>query len=312
MKYDSSDNFKGMYAPRTDEFIQEGRAVGARPASRDTQKVALILVDVQYDFVAPDGNLSVPGAPEDLQRTVEFIYRNTECISSIFASLDTHNQYQIFYPSWWVYDDNGQHPDAWTMISLNTKGEAVDMAGRRVRPVIDPLWTLRDYLPTLKANAAKDLMLWPYHCMEGSQGRNIMPSLFEALTYYSAARLSQVNYITKGTCPRTEHFGIWGAEVPDPRDPSTSINAAILDVLGQHDLVYVAGQAKSHCVLETMRQTLNYFRNQPEVIRKLRFLDDCTSSVVAPGIDFDALANEELRKMEKSGIVRVKSTDPIG
>lgn len=310
--YHPDDNFKPMYAPRIEQFVSGGRDARLKPATRDSRKVALILVDVQYDFVAPDGNLCVPGAPQDLQRTVEFIYRNAESISSIFASLDTHNQYQIFYPSWWAYEDTLEHPSAWTMLSLNSNGEAVDQTGRRVRALIDPVWSLKTYIPALKASSAKDLMLWPYHCMEGTPGRCLMPSLSESLAYYSAARISQVNYIAKGTCPRTEHFGIWGAEVPDPRDPSTSTNTAILDLVGKHDLVYIAGQAKSHCVLETMRQTLAYFRHQPDVIRKLRFLKDCTSSVQAPGVDFDALADADLAQMDKQGIVQVLSTDPIG
>lgn len=312
MLYDKQDNFKGLYAPRIAEFIEDGRHAGSAPATRDAERVALVLVDMQFDFVHPDGNLSVPGAQDDLQRIVEFIYRNVGSITSIFASLDTHNQYQIFYPSWWAYQDTGEQPPAWTMVSLNPQGEAVDPNGRRISPLIEPLWSLRTYLPTLKANASKDNMLWPYHCMEGTPGHCLMPSLSEALAFYSAARLSQVNYITKGRAIRTEHFGIWASEVADPRDPSTALNTAILDVLATHDLVYVAGEAKSHCVLETKRQTLAYFQNQPEIIRKLRFLTDCTSSVVAPGIDFDALANAEEAKMVKQGVTLVKSTDPIG
>lgn len=311
MLYDPNDNFADMYAPRTSAFIEAGRNAGLKPSSRDASTTALVLVDMQFDFVHPNGNLSVPNAQNDLQNIVEFIYNNTASITSIFCSLDTHNQYQIFYPSWWIYEDSGEHPDAWTMISLNRNGEAVDQSGRRVRALIDPLWSIGTYLPDLKATAAKDLMLWPYHCMQGTQGAALMPSLSEALAYHSAARLSQTQYIEKGTAPRTEHFGIWGAEVPDPSNPSTSINTVMLDALAAYDRIYIAGEAKSHCVLETKKQTLRYFANQPEQIRKLRFLTNCTSSVVAPGIDFDAIANAEESKMVRQGVVQVTSFDPI-
>lgn len=308
--YDPQDNYQ-LYVPRTAEFVTAGEQAQAKPAIQDDRKVALVLVDCQQDFIHPTGNLPVTDAPAALQRIVEFIYRYLESITSIFASLDTHNTFQIFFPSWWAYVDNGEHPNPYTMVRQAASGELMDMNGRRIKPLIDPLWSIRTYVPLLKANAAKDLMLWPYHCMEGTQGQALMPSLAEALAYYSAARLSQVNYLNKGRCPRTEHFGIWAAEVADPRDPSTSMNTVILDLLGQHDLLYVAGFAKSHCVLETMKQTVTYFKNQPEILRKIRFLMDCTSSVQTPGIDFDGLANAELAKMEKQGVVLVNSTDPI-
>lgn len=313
MVYDKDDNFKGMYAPRTNQFITEGLAAGLAPVSADTRKVATVIVDPQWDFVSPTGNLSVPNAQDDIARGVDWIYRNISDLSSFYVSEDIHLPWQIFYTTWWAYADAPTvHPPEWTMISLNAQSEAVDQTGRRMIPLIDPRWTLQTYLPKLKANSQKDLMLWPYHCMEGTMGSAIMPALSEALSFHSAARKSQVSFISKGRAPRTEHFGIFAAEMPDPNDPSTAMNAAILDVIARHDLIYVWGEAKSHCVLETMRQIVTYFKNQPEVLRRIRFIEDCTSSVVAPGVDFEGMAVAELRKMDRFGIQVVKSTDQIG
>ncbi|KKT94530.1 MAG: hypothetical protein UW96_C0020G0005 [Candidatus Collierbacteria bacterium GW2011_GWA1_45_15] len=136
--------------------------------------------------------------------------------------------------------------------------------------------------------------------------------LASAIMYHSAARGSQPTLISKGTNPRTEHYGIFKAEVEDPKDVSTQLNTTILDAIAKHDLIYVAGEAKSHCVLETMNQLVSYFgKTQPETIKKIRFLMDCTSSVQNPNVDFEALANIELEKMVQKGVVLVKSTDPI-
>ncbi len=77
----------------------------------------------------------------------------------------------------------------------------------------------------------------------------------------------------------------------------------------QHDKIYIAGEAKSHCVLETERQIIEHFTKQPDMLRKLYFLKDCTSSVPHLTIDFDALAEEELAKMQDYGVHIVESTD---
>lgn len=311
MLYDKQDNYRGMYAPRTAEFIADGLTAGLRPVARDTRRVGCVIVDPQWDFVSPDGTLSVPGAQDDLARGVDWLYAHAEDVSSFYVSEDIHLPWQIFYTTWWS-DDAGQHPPAWTMISLNGKGEAVDQNGRRMMPLVDPLWTLSTYLPDLKNKSQLDLMLWPYHCMEGTMGSAIMSALSEALAWHSAARHTQVTFISKGRNPRTEHYGILAAEVPDPKDPSTSLNTAILDALAKHDLIYVWGEAKSHCVLKTMKQMVGYFKAQPEVLKRIRFIEDCTSSVVAPGVDFEGMAVAALKQMEKQGVVIVKSTDPIG
>lgn len=310
--FDKKDSQKEMYRARISAFIDEGKRAKLRPATKDDRKTALIVVDMQWDFVHPSGNLPVPGSQDDVARLTDFIYKNIEDISSIYASLDTHQEFQIFSPSWWRYMDTGECPDPFTLIQLNQKNESVDSNGRRIMPVLDPRWTLNTYLPQLKLKAQKDLMIWPYHCILGTMGHNLMPVLNEAFAFYSAARLSSVVRLIKGTCPQVEHYGIFAPEVEYPGHPNGGINTAVLDAIANHDLVYVAGEAKSHCVLETMKQLVGYFSNQPEVIKKIRFLTDCTSSVTHPAIDFESLAKAELKKMEKKGVVLVKSTDAIG
>jgi len=56
---------------------------------------------------------------------------------------------------------------------------------------------------------------------------------------------------------------------------------------------------------------VGYFGHHPELLKKLLFLKDCTSSVQHPTIDFDALAESELARMEQQGVQLVLSTDPI-
>ena len=101
-------------------------------------------------------------------------------------------------------------------------------------------------------------------------------------------------FVTKGTIPQVEHYGIWAPEVSYPKHPEGQLNTNMLDLIGRYDKIYVAGEAKSHCVLNTMRQTLDYFGSQPDLIKKINFLTDCTSSVYHPDVDFESLAQAEL------------------
>ncbi len=152
-------------------------------------------------------------------------------------------------------------------------------------------------------------MIWPYHTMQGTLGHMLVAPISEAIAWHSAARQTQPVYIEKGLTMRTEFYGIFGAEVPDPQSPESSLNVSLLDAVMRHDRVYIAGEAKSHCVLETERQIVEHYANRPDMLRKLYFLKDCTSSVQHPAIDFDALAEVELARMKERGVNVVVSTD---
>ncbi|HYL44010.1 MAG TPA: hypothetical protein VEU97_11540, partial [Ktedonobacteraceae bacterium] len=255
-------------------------------------------------FVDPTGTLYVPGSQKDIARFLTWFYTNAHRITSIYASLDTHLPFQIFYGSWWKNPKTGEHPQPFTVITAD------DVSNMRWVPVIQPNWSVR-YVHQLQQKAKKDLMIWPYHTMEGTLGHMLAAPISEAIAWHSAARNTQPTYVEKGRTIRTEYYGIFGAEIPDPEDPESGLNVTLLDAVMKHDKVYVAGEAKSHCVLETERQLVGRFANAPEMLKRLHFLKDCTSSVQHPAIDFDALANAELAAMERQGVQMVLSTDPL-
>lgn len=294
-----------LYAPDLAQAAEAGARAGLSPATRDDRKIALVLIDAQIDFIHPPpvGTLAVPGAVADTRRTIELIYRNAGKLTTIVASLDSHLPYQIFYPTWWV-DEAGKHPAPFTLIGKD------DLAAGRWRPVLDPSWSL-DYVEKLAGTDKKALCIWPYHTMIGSVGHALDPALSEAIAFHAAARRAQPVYLSKGSIPQTEHYSVLEPEVKYGKHPQGGLNTALLDALARHDVVYVAGQAKSHCVLESMRSMLAYFDSEPTVIEKLRLLVDCTSSVVHPTIDFDAMANAELARFEKRGVRLVRSTDDV-
>jgi hypothetical protein len=57
---------------------------------------------------------------------------------------------------------------------------------------------------------------------------------------------------------------------------------------------------------------MRYFKDQPEIIAKIRVLADCMSSVAHPDIDFDIMANQAFSKFQKEGLGLVTTLDEIG
>lgn len=310
--YTPQDALKPLYPARTSAFITDGFGKNIKPAARDQVKTALLLVDYQVDFCHPDGTLYVKGAQEDLARLLNnFFYPNIEQITTVVASLDTHYPFQIFYPTWWRYEDDNSRPAPYTLITLDARKQSVDAATGRVLLPLNPQWTLGHYLPKLKTDASLDLMIWPFHTMDGTAGHDLMPALSEALAFYAGARMAQPIYLRKGVVSEVEHYGIFAPEVIFPGNPSAGLNTAMLSLIANNDLIYVAGEAKSHCVLATMKQLVAYLGNDPQALKKVRFLMDSTSSVAHPAIDFDEIANIELAKMATRGVQLVKTTDSI-
>jgi nicotinamidase/pyrazinamidase len=292
-----------LYVPDTAAIVEQGQKAELRPAETDQRRIILLLVDPQVDFVHVDGALSVPGAVDDTRRTIEWIFRNSGQITAIAASLDSHIPTQIFFPTWWV-NAEGAHPAPFTPIT----SEDVDQ--RRWEPVFERQWS-SSYVHKLESSAKKELMIWPYHTLIGTTGHTITPALYEAIAFHAAARQSQPTFLHKGSIPKTEHYSLLEPEVKVPDQPQGNLNKPFLEMLAGYDLIYVAGQAKSHCVLETITSVMRYFHDQPAEIAKWRVLIDCMSSVAHPEIDFDALANETLAGYARQGLCLVRSTDPV-
>lgn len=289
-----------LYKPDLMRVALDAERAKLASAQHDAKPYALLLVDFQIDFCHSDGSLSVPGAVGDLRRTIELIYREAERFKTLMISLDSHLSYQIFYPTWWV-DEQGHHPAPHTVI------DSASVRAGKFKPLREVAWSL-SYVEELEQKAKKALYIWPYHTMIGNVGQALDPALFEAVHYHAVARKSQPVFLQKGMIPTTEHYSPFEPEVKVPSHPHGSLNTTLLKMLETHERIYVAGEAKSHCVLEACASMVKHFANQPEVISRIYFLRDCSSSVVAPGIDFDAIAERELAEFGKKGMQFVTST----
>jgi nicotinamidase/pyrazinamidase len=298
-----SDLVGELYPPRVQEAMLEGLSTQVEEAGRDERKTLLLLVDPQVDFIHVDGSLSVPGAVEDTRRTIEWIFSNLGKITNVAVSLDTHYLQQIFYQTWWANADGGS-PQPFTTITAD------DIEKGLWSPVEQPTWS-REYVKVLHERAQKELMIWPYHTMLGTPGHSITPALYEVLIYFTAVRKTDLRLIRKGTLPQTEYYSLFEPEVKVPDDPAGGLNQEFLDWVLSFDAIYFAGQAKSHCVLESVGSIVKRFGDQPEVMAKIHLLTDCMSSVGHPEIDFEALAVEAFNQFAQRGLKLLKSSDPI-
>ncbi len=290
------------FVPDVEAVVAAGSTVALSPADAPLRTL-LLLVDMQVDFVHAEGALSVPGAIDDTHRIIEWIFRNLSYINTIATSLDSHLPMSIFFPTWWV-DQNGQHPQPYTVI------RSADVQSGRWKPLYEVEWS-REYTEKLEAGAKKELMIWPYHTLIGTPEHALMPALYEAIVYHSAARQTQPIFLEKGTIPKAEYYSILEPEVKVPDDPRGGLNNSFLNMLATYDRIYISGEAKSHCVLETVTSIMHYYGDQPAVIDKFRILQDCMSSVAHPTIDFDALANQAFASYARKGLQMVMSSDPL-
>lgn len=291
-----------LYAPDVNSATAAGAAAGLKPSSDDERKIFLLLIDAQVDFIHEDGALSVPGAIDDTRRTVEWMYDHMGEITTIGASLDSHVPIQIFHPPWWV-DADGNHPEPFTTIPHE------DVRSGKWRPLYLPEWSVT-YTEKLEEDSKKILMIWPYHVLIGTPGQTLIPALYEAIAYHTIARQSQPVLLTKGTIPKSEHYSAVEPEVKVEDHPNGGLNTEFMDKLAEHDLIYIAGQARSHCVLETVSSMMRYY--PPEVVKKMRILSDAMSSVAHPEIDFDAMADETFGRFQEHGLTLTDTTEAIG
>jgi nicotinamidase-related amidase len=292
-----------LYKPDLERASRDAQAARLTAATHDKAPYALLLVDFQIDFCHADGALSVPGAVADLRRTIEWLFTNAERVKTIVASVDSHLAFQIFYPTWWA-DEHGNHPAPHTVIDTDA------IKRGKFRPLREAAWSLA-YVAELEERAKKALYLWPFHTMIGGVGQALDPALFEAIHWHAVARRSQPIFLQKGMIPSTEHYSPFEPEVKVPTHPHGSLNTTMLRLLETHERIYVAGEAKSHCVLEACSSMVRHFAARPEIVERIHFLGDCTSSVVVPGVDFDAMAERELAAFRAKGMRFVSAADAV-
>ena len=277
------------------EILKKANDEQLTPSKQNKERVLFIGIDVQQDFM-DNGALGVPGAHGDVERMTRFIYNNMDKISNIAVSIDTHTPHQIFHPCWWI-DENGNNPAPYTPITL------ADLDSGKWRAVINPMAS-RDYVEHLEKDGKKTLCVWSYHCIQGTTGCALENQFSNMIYFHSVAKRYAFQPIVKGQDPLSEMYGIIKPEY----DTKGYINNKFLNKIEQYDKIVIAGEAKSHCVMESIKQILEHYETRPKVTKKIYILDDCMS--IIPGFE-DATAQAFDEFKTKYHVNLVNSTDSI-
>ncbi|MEM8831196.1 MAG: isochorismatase [Cyanobacteria bacterium P01_G01_bin.19] len=289
-----------------------------KSAAQDSQKVGLLLIDVQNTFCIPDFELFVNGAVEDNVRLCKFIYRNLRSITEIIPTMDSHTAMQIFHPIFWI-NAVGEHPIPGTIISYEEVQQGkwkvnLELANSLTDGNINKLEQHGlHYAKKLSDDGKYPLTIWTYHSMLGGIGHALVSAVEEAVFFHSIARKSQTNFELKGSNPLTENYSVLSPEVTDSADGKSIAhkNSSLVAKLLNFDLLIIAGQAKSHCVAWTVDNLLAEIQGREEdLAKKIYLLEDCMSPVIIPDvIDFTEQADAAFNKFAEAGMNIIKSTE---
>lgn len=324
------------FDPQVDQLVVEADAYRtANAISRPAKDIRLLIIDAQKDFCFPPplgrlyvGGRSGKGAMEDNDRLAQFIYENTNNISGINVTLDTHGSHHIFFATFFV-TTRGTAPGPYQIIE-NKNG--VIMSERdgalELNPLLpkwlcggNTLWAKRQilhYMDELAKVGKYKLYLWPSHCVIGTSGHALAGVISEAVLFHAFVHGNEYAYETKGQNPWTENYSVLSPEVLTRHDGKGTLaekNDSFIDQLISADRLIISGQAASHCVKSTIDNLLDEIvtiKQAPELAKKVYIMEDTMSAVVVPGgPDYTDDAQAALQKFAAAGMHVVKSTTPM-
>ena len=273
------------------------------------KNVGFVGIDLQKDFSDNpkyNGALPVAGASEDLERLIKFFGRVASKLKedgntslSCLCTQDWHPELHISFDIYWT-DKDGNHPSSATVVSFaDTISKWINSAGNHN---LDSL-----YIKAIESNGMLHIV-WPVHCVKETTGAEICDEWLDVLNKYNIPMIP----LYKGMVASAEMYGALAFEsypLYSDKEASSQIDKntkIFLNFVAGKDIVFITGQALSHCVLTTIKQFANivHYINSEE-LKKCYLLIDTSSCI--PG--FEEATMKEIEKLEKAGLNVVKTTD---
>ncbi|WVR08481.1 hypothetical protein IAU60_005536 [Kwoniella sp. DSM 27419] len=201
------------------------------------EKTALIVVDVQYDFLPPHGSLAVPDGQAILPVIQDLLDQTNWDWPLIIASQDYHPRGHISFASTYP----GSEPLSKKLVK--------NVAGR-------------EYEQTL----------WPDHCVQGTQGAEVERGISGALNKSWGGKCKLVRKGTHLTYEAYSAFEGYVTDAVDPAEPPVGHakgsredvprTTELRDFLRSQGIekVVVVGLAADFCVLQTALSALESFK----------------------------------------------------
>lgn len=240
----------------------------------------------------PEGSLYVKGAEKDVKQLANFIEQNSDKIDHIILTQDYHQVIDISHPAFWS-DHNGNHPHPFTEISPG------DLRKKKWMPLFSEDNAIR-YVNELSRQGEYPHTIWPEHCIAGSEGAAIADDIMEQVKNWARSG-HFYDLVIKGSNPLTEHFGALRANIPIPSDTGTIMNTSLVSTLKKYKNILIAGEARSHCVANTIKQMLEI----EDLPGKLYILWDVMSDVTG----FEELAIPIYDRAKEMGAKRIPLAD---
>lgn len=260
--------------------------------------LALFIIDPQVDF-HEGGSLAVTGATEDSRKIADLIRKFKNQIERIVVTVDCHHKMHIHHADFWTNSEGGKPEPLTTIIT----SEDISSGKWQARQPELRAWSLK-YAKQLEASkSGLPFIIWPDHCLIGTEGQSIHPPLMEALNEWAVARARSVNFYFKGQNNRAEMYSALKSEVYVPDDPTTDFDWGLISTLAKHQKVLCCGEAKSHCVNWSVRHLLQCWpkgRSSDIVLLK-----DCCSAVSG----FEEVAQQFEKDMENAGLSVVSAEE---
>jgi nicotinamidase-related amidase len=244
-------------------------------------------------------------------RVANLVKRLGKRLGDINVTLDSHSVMHIAHPLWFK-NSKGEHPSPFTVMRLengsiiggmtDASGNFHDVGEFTATRANTLKWTL-EYLELLASKKKYPHVIWPYHCLIGTPGHNIVQPLSDALIEWEHNKVDLVNKVTKGSCPFVEHFSGVRAEIPHKDYPGTQIDSRFINTIVSADLILVAGEARSHCLANTLRDLAELAGD--EFVKKCVLLTDGTSDV--PG--FSQYGESFVKDMTAMGMQTTTTVD---
>jgi len=188
----------------------------------------LLIIDPQNDFIdlpyegSDFGRLPVVGSNKDMPRISNIIEQYQDKINKIFVSLDTHTIFHIGHRFWREIKEDGSEgniaPPGTTFSVKSNIIKGSDGKTYEVNVSIEDRPSMNAYAisylnKVINEGAADGRNLpctWAVHCIQGTNGWKVNPTLQNILDKYS----DKVEYHIKGQNQLAEMYSIMKAEIP--------------------------------------------------------------------------------------------------